>query len=95
MHTNQNITRSAKIKLIITNSEQSNEAEKWHYLALKSVRTADRFNRAIRSLSRLFRGITANNNGDFYCLGCLHSFWTDNALKNHERLCDNNDHCHV
>ena len=74
LHTNQNITRSAKIKLIITNSEQSNEAEKWHYLALKSVRTADRFNRAIRSLSRLFRGITANNNGDFYCLGCLHSF---------------------
>ena len=74
LHTNQNITRSAKIKLIITNSEQSNEAEKWHQIALKSVRTADRFNRAIRSLSRLFRGITANNNGDFYCLGCLHSF---------------------
>ena len=74
LHTNQNITRSAKIKLIITNSEQSNEAEKWHQIALKSVRTTDRFNRAIRSLSRLFRGITANNNGDFYCLGCLHSF---------------------
>ena len=80
---------------MITNSEQSNEADKWHYIALKSVRTDDGFNRPIRSLSRLFRGITANNNGDFYCLGCLHSFRTDNALKRHERLCGNNYYCHV
>ena len=77
------------VLLMITNGE------KWHYIALKSVRTDDGFNRPIRSLSRLFRGITANNNGDFYCLVCLHSFRTDNALKRHERLCDNNDYCHV
>ena len=35
--------------------------KKWHYLA-------------VRKLSALFRGITSNNNGDFYCLNCLHSF---------------------
>ena len=69
--------------------------KKCHYIALKSVRTADEFNHPIRSLSRLFRGITANHNGDFYCLGCLDSFRTDNALKKHERLCDNNDYCNV
>ena len=80
---------------MITNGEQGDEAEKQHYIALKSVRTANGFNRPIRSLSRSFRGITANNNGDFYCLGCLHSFRTDNALKRHERLCDNNDYCYV
>ena len=40
--------------------------EKWNYIALKSVCTDDGFNHPIRSLSRLFRGITANNNGDFY-----------------------------
>ena len=80
---------------MITNGEQSDEADKWHYIALKSVRTDDGFKHPIRSLSRLFRGITANNNGDFYCLGCLHSFRTDNGLKRHERLCDNNDYCHV
>ena len=51
---------------MITNCEQSDEADKWHYIALKSVRTDDGFNHSIRSLSRLFRGITANNNGDFY-----------------------------
>ena len=79
---------------MITNSEQSNEADKWHYIALKSVRTDDGFNRPIRSLSRLFRGTTANNNGVFYCLGCLHSFRTDNALKRHKRLCGY-DYCHV
>ena len=43
----------------------------WHYLAVKSI-------------SRLFRGITSNNNGDFYCLNSLHSFRTDNALKKHK-----------
>ena len=53
---------------MITNGEQ------WHYTALKGVRTDDGFNRPTRRLSRLFRGITANHNGDFYCLNCLHSF---------------------
>ena len=74
---------------MITNGEE------WYYIALKSVRTDDGFNRPIRSFSRLFRGITANHHGFFYCLNCLHSFRTDNALKRHERLCDNNDYCHL
>ena len=55
------------VLLMITNGEQ------WHYMALKSKHTDDGFNRPTRSLSRLFRGITANHNGHFYCLNCLHS----------------------
>ena len=47
------------------------------------------------SLSRLFRGITSNCHGDFYCLNCMHSFRTDNALKKHERKCGNNDYCEI
>ena len=39
-------------------------------------------NRPTKSLSKLFRGITSNHDGDFYCLNCLHAFRTDNALKN-------------
>ena len=74
---------------MITNNEQ------WHYIALKSLRTDDGFNRPTRSLSRLFRGVTSNNHGVSCCLICLHSFWTDNALKRHEWLCDNNDYCYV
>ena len=27
-----------------------------------------------KKLSTLLRGITSKNNGDFYCLNCLHSF---------------------
>ena len=61
--------KSQVVLLMITNGE------KWHYIALKSVRTDDAFN---RSISRLFRGVTSNNHGDFYCLGCLHSFRTGN-----------------
>ena len=42
--------------------------KKWHYLAVKS-------------LPALFRGITGNNNGDFYCLNCFHSYITEKNLK--------------
>ena len=54
----------------------------WHYFAVKST-------------SRLFRGVTSNNNCDFYCLNWLHSYCTENALKNHERLCSNHDYCEI
>ena len=57
-----------------------------HYIALKSGRTDDGFNRPIRRLSRLFIGIISNHHGDFYCFNCLHSFRTDNALKRQESL---------
>ena len=46
-------------------------------------------------MSKLFREIIPNHDRDFYCLNCLHSFRTDNALKKHERLCDNNDYYRV
>ena len=58
------------------------DGEKWHYLTVKS-------------LSRLPYGITSNHHGDFYCLGCLHSFRTDSALKQHKRFCGNHDYCCV
>ena len=54
---------------------------KWHYTALKSEPTEVGFNRPTKSLSKLFKGITSNSHGDFFCLNCLHSFRTDNALK--------------
>ena len=82
------------VLLMITNDKQSDKIDKWHYIALKSVNTDNGFNRPI-SLSRLFRGITSNNNGNFYCLSCLHSFRTDNALKKHGRLCNNHYYCHI
>ena len=44
------------------------DSEKWYYLDVKS-------------LSALFRGITGNNNGDFYCLNCFQSFMAENKLK--------------
>ena len=66
--------------LMITDDKQSDGIDKWHYIALKSVPIDNGFNRPIRSLSRLFRRIASNNNGDLYCLGCVHSFRTDNAL---------------
>ena len=52
----------------------------WHYLAVKR-------------LSKLFRGMTSNNNGDFYCLNCLRSFRTKNKLEMHEKICKDHDFC--
>ena len=46
--------------------------ENWHYLAVKS-------------LSRLLRGITSNHDGDYYCLNCFHSYRTENKLNAHKK----------
>ena len=48
------------------------EDKRWHYLAAKK-------------LSLLLKGITSKNNGDFYCLNCLHSFRTKNKLESHKK----------
>ena len=47
--------------------------ENWHYLAIKS-------------LSRLLRGITSNHDGDYYCLNCFHSYRTENKLNVHKKM---------
>ena len=51
-----NRKRENRVVLLMTTN-----GKKWHYIALKSEPTDDGFNRPIRSLSRLFRGITSNH----------------------------------
>ena len=58
------------------------DGEKWHDFAVKS-------------LSALFRRITGNNNGDFYCLNCFQSYATENKLKKRKKVCENHDYCSV
>ena len=58
------------------------DGEKWHYLAVKT-------------LSRLFRGISSNYDGDKYCLGCFQCYSTSKKLKKHERLCNNHKFCEI
>ena len=67
---------------MITDNKQSDEIDKWHYIALKSLPTDNGLNRPIRSLSGLFRETTSSNNVDFYYLGCLHYFELIMHLKN-------------
>ena len=49
----------------------------WHYIALK------------KQLA-LLRGIASKNNGDFYCLSCLHFFRTKRKLESHQNVCEIN-----
>ena len=56
--------------------------ENWHYLVVKN-------------LSGLLRGITSNHKEDFYCLNCFHSYRRKNKLKEHKKICENHDYCHV
>ena len=58
------------------------DGEKWHYTAVKR-------------LSGLLRGVTGNNNGDFYCLNCFHAYTTETKLEKHKKICENYDYCHV
>ena len=46
-------------------------------------------------MSALLRGITGNNNGNFYCLNCFRSHTTENKLKNHKNVCEDHDYCYV
>ena len=47
--------------------------ENWHYVAVKS-------------LSRLLRGITSNHDGDYYCLNCFNSYRTENKRNAHKNM---------
>ena len=62
---------------------------------MKSEIDDDGNKKLTQCLSAPYRGVTSNHNGDFYCLGCLHSYRTDNALKTHERLYGKHDYCKV
>ena len=46
-----------------------------------------------KNFSAWLRGISSNNNGDFYCLNCFYSYRTLNKLKKHERVYNNHDYC--
>ena len=54
----------------------------WHYLAVKS-------------LSRVLRGIASNHDGDYYCLNCVHSYRTENKLNVHKKVCENRNYCKI
>ena len=58
------------------------DGKKWHYLVAKN-------------LSGLFKGITSNHYGDFYCLNCFHSYRTKSKLEAHKKVCEKHDYCHV
>ena len=62
--------------------EAKSEGQRWHYLAEKK-------------LPALLRGIKSKNNGDFYCLNCLHSSRTKSKLEFHKKVCENKDFCDV
>ena len=73
------------ILLMIPNGEgrkAKSKGQRWHYLAVKE-------------LSALFRGITSEHYGDFYCLNCLHSFRTKNKLEVHKKVCLNKNFWNV
>ena len=83
----EKIRHAYKLKYNLTRESQVilltiTDGEKWHYLAVKS-------------LSALFREITGNNHGDFYCLNCFQSYSTENKLKKHKKVCKNHDYCYV
>ena len=56
--------------------------ENWNYLTVKN-------------LPGLLKGITSTHKEDFYCLNCFHSYRTKNKLKEHKKICENHDYCHV
>ena len=50
---------------------------------------------AVRSLYVLFCKIISNNEEEFYCLNCFHSYSTKNRLNKHKDVCENHDYCYI
>ena len=50
---------------------------------------------SINKVFALIGGITSENNGDFYCLNCLHSFRRKNKLETQKKLYENNHFCKI
>ena len=76
-YNSEKIRHACKSKYNLTRENQVillmiTDGEKWHYLAVKS-------------LSALFRGITGNNSGDFYCLNYFQSNTMENKLKKNKK----------
>ena len=72
------IAYKSKYNLIIDNQIillVISNGKNWHYFAVKS-------------LSRLLRGISSNHNSDYYCLNCFTSYRTENKLNVHKKVCD-------
>ena len=83
-HNTKEIRHAYKSKYNLNNENQViiliiTDDKKWHYLALKSI-------------PALFRGITSKHEGDFYCLNCFQSYTTENKLKKHKKVCENDDY---
>ena len=86
-HNTEKIIYAYKSKYNLTRENQVillmiTDRGKCHYLALKS-------------LSALFREITGNNHGDFYCLKCFQPYTMENKLKKHLKMCQNHDYSYV
>ena len=86
-HNTEKIRHAYKSEYNLTRENQViiliiTDGEKWHYLAVKR-------------LPALFRGVTGNNHGDFYCLNCFQLYTTENKLKKHKKVCENQDYCYV
>ena len=87
LHKTEKIHLAYKSKHNLTREKQVillmiTDGEKWHYTA-------------VTRLSGLLRGVTGNNNGDFYYLKCFHAYRTENKLEKHKKICENHDYCHV
>ena len=48
-----------------------------------------------KKIIALLRGVTSKNNGDFYCLNCLHSCRTKDKLELHKKVCQNKNNFNV
>ena len=59
-----------------------NDGKKWHYLP-------------VTNLSALLAKKSSNHDGYFYCLNCFNSYTTKSKLKEHEKICNNHDSCHI
>ena len=85
-----NFTRNKQVVIL-----KIKDGEKWHFLALKSIKQDDNTHKPTLAFSKLMQNISSKSHENYYCYGCFHTFRTQSKLEEHHNLCKNKDNCPI
>ena len=85
-----NFTRKKQVTIL-----KITDGEKWHFLALKSIKLLDDTYKPTQAFSRLMKNISSNSQENYYCYACFHTFRTQSKLNEHNKLCKDRKNCPV
>ena len=88
------IPRNTKTISVAYRSEYNNKCKKTSNLLMISNGKKQHY-LAVTNLSTLLQGNSSNHRRDLHCLNCFNSYTSNNKLRKHEEICNNDDSYHI